>query len=172
MSARLEDIVIRHELAPGDLGYVMYLHGLFYRRAHGYGIGFESYVALGIHEFYTAYDPEWDRAWICEHDDHIIGSLILMHRENNAAQLRYFLVLPDYTGIGLGKRLMDLFMDFLKQCRYRSAFLWTTNEQTTAAALYKRYGFVFTDEEDSTAFGKPLREQRYELTLGGPSAPA
>lgn len=168
MSVRLEDITIRHELAPGDLGYVMYLHGRFYRRHHAYGLGFESYVALGIHEFLATYDPEEDRVWICEHDDDIIGSLVLMHRGNGTAQLRYFLVLPDYTGIGLGKRLMDLFMDFLRKHRYRTAFLWTTNEQTVAVALYRKYGFEFAGEKQSTAFGKPLQEQRYELVLDRP----
>lgn len=167
MIPRLDDITIRHELAPGDPGYVMYLHGQYYRYEHAYGIGFESYVALGIHEFLAGYDPEKDRVWICEHDDRIIGSLVLMHRDDDAAQLRYFLVLPGYTGIGLGKHLMDRFVEFLRERRYRSAFLWTTDEQTTAIALYRKYGFVYTDEKPSTAFGKPLQEQRYELTLAG-----
>ena len=34
-----------------------------------------------------------------------------------------------------------------------------------AAALYTRYGFVLTEEKESTAFGKKLKEQRYELRI-------
>jgi len=56
-------------------------------------------------------------------------------------------------------------MDFLRECGYKESYLWTTHELTTAAALYKRLGFQLTEEKESTAFGKPLREQRYNLLL-------
>ncbi len=165
MSAALSDIVIRTELRPGDLGYVTYLHGSFYGKEYGYGIAFEAYVAQGLHEFYERYDPARDRFWLCEHQGRIIGSLLLMHRGEDAAQLRYFMVLPDYQGIGLGKRLMELFMAFLRERGYRSAYLWTVSELPAAAALYRRHGFRLTEEKPSTAFGKPLTEQRYDLVL-------
>ncbi len=175
MKPALEEITIRTDLRPGDLGYVMYLHGSFYGNEYGYGIQFETYVALGLHEFHARYDPRRDRFWICEHRGRIIGSLLLMHRGEDLAQLRYFMVLPGYQGIGLGKRLMDLFMEFLRQGAYRSAYLWTVDELPVAAALYRRHGFRLTEEKPSTAFGKPLREQRYDLvlepaTLGGAAA--
>jgi N-acetylglutamate synthase-like GNAT family acetyltransferase len=176
MKAALSDIIIRTNLEPGDLGYVVHLHGSFYGKEYGYGIQFETYVARGIHEFYQQYDPAKDRLWICEHEGRIIGSLLLMHRGEDSAQLRYFMVLPEYQGIGLGKRLMELFMEFFRQCGYRSAYLWTVDELPAAAALYRRHGFRLTEEKPSTAFGKPLREQRYELVLehspGGPARTA
>ena len=168
MKVRLQDITIRTELKPGDIGYVVYLHGCMYGGEYGYGIGFETYVALGLHEFYKNYDSSRDRVWICEHENRMIGFLLLMHRGKDSAQLRYFLILPDYRGIGLGKRLMDLFMEFLKQCNYTSAYLWTVDELPAAASLYTRHGFRLTEEKPASAFfGKPLREQRYDLVMEG-----
>ncbi len=161
----LDDITIRTRLTPGDLGYLVHMHGQLYGVEYQYGIEFEMYVAAGLIEFYRNFDPAQDRIWLCEHRSRIIGSLLLMHRENNAAQLRYYLVQPEYRGIGLGKKLMDLFMDFLHACHYRSAYLWTTDELHAAAALYRKYGFVLTAEKSSTSFGKPVQEQRYDLTL-------
>ncbi len=159
----LDDISIRNDIRPGDLGYVIYMHGHIYGRENGYGVSFEAYVAKGLSEFYQLYDSRLDRVWICEHNHRIIGFLLLMHRDNNTAQLRYFLLEPAYRGIGLGKKLMDLFMAFYHECGYQSAYLWTTNEQESAALLYKRYGFVLTEEKASDAFGKPLKERRYDL---------
>lgn len=159
-----EDIAIRTELRSGDLGYVVYMHGDLYRREYGYSIPFEAYVAKGLCEFYENYDPERNRVWVCEHNDRMIGFLLLMDR-GQAAQLRYFLIQPEYRGIGLGSRLMGMYMDFLQECGYRASYLWTTHELTTAASLYKRVGFKLTEEKESTAFGKPLREQRYDLSL-------
>jgi ribosomal protein S18 acetylase RimI-like enzyme len=161
----LSDINIRTDLHPGDIGYVIYLHGLLYSQEYNFGISFESYVASGLHDFYQQYNASRDCVWVCEHTGKIVGFLLLMHRPGNAAQLRYFILTPEFRGIGLGRKLMDLFMDFFHSKGYRSAFLWTTHELHAAAHLYKSKGFVLTEETDSNAFGKPLKEQRYDLVL-------
>lgn len=158
----LDDISIRTQLKPGDIGYAIYLHGVLYGKEYGYGIQFESYVAKGLCEFYEKYDPERNRVWVCEHDGRMIGFLLLMDR-GKAAQLRYFLIEPEYRGVGLGSKLLSMYMDFLRECGYKESYLWTTHELSTAAFLYKRLGFKLTEEKESTAFGKPLREQRYDL---------
>ncbi len=160
----LENISIRTELRPGDIGYVIYMHGDLYGTEYGYGIQFETYVAKGLCEFYEKYNPERNRVWVCEHRDRMVGFLLLMDR-GEAAQLRYFLIQPECRGIGLGSKLINLYMDFLRECGYRKSYLWTTHELSTAAFLYKRVGFQLTEEKESTAFGKPLREQRYDWVL-------
>jgi len=160
----LNDISIRTELQPGDLGYVTYMHGALYHKEYNYGLQFESYVAKGLCEFYEKYDPLRNRIWACEHENRMIGFLLLMDR-GKAAQLRYFLIEPEYRGIGLGSKLLNLYMDFLRECAYKSSYLWTTHELTTAAALYKRLGYQLTEEKESNSFGKPLTEQRYDLIL-------
>jgi peptidyl-dipeptidase Dcp len=160
----LDDISIRTELRPGDLGYVIYLHGALYSKEYGYGVQFESYVSKGLYEFFEKYDPKRSRVWVCEHNDRVIGFLLLMDR-GEAAQLRYFIIEPEYRGIGLGAKLLNLYMDFLHECGYKKSYLWTTHELSTAAFLYKRLGFQLTGEKESTAFGKALKEQRYDLVL-------
>jgi len=160
----LEDISIRTELRPGDIGYAIFLHGALYSREYNYELQFESYVAKGLCEFYEKYNPARNRVWVCEYENKIIGFLLLMDR-GESAQLRYFLIEPEYRGIGLGSKLMNLYMDFLHKCGYRQSYLWTTHELHIAIALYKRFGFQLTEEKESTAFGKPLTEQRYDLIL-------
>jgi GNAT superfamily N-acetyltransferase len=160
----LDDISIRTELQPGDIGYVTYMHGALYHKEYNYGLQFERYVAKGLCEFYEKYDPQRNCIWACEHKDRMIGFLLLMDR-GKAAQLRYFLIEPEYRGIGLGSKLLNLYMGFLRECKYNESYLWTTHELTTAAALYKRLGYQLTEEKESNSFGKPLIEQRYDLIL-------
>jgi len=157
------DVTIRTTLRPGDRGYIIFRHGKLYCEEYGYGVSFESYVAGGIHEFYNSYDPSRDRVWIAEHAGQIVGFLLLMHRSGNAAQLRYFYLEEQYRGIGLGKKMLSLYMEFLRSCQYSSSYLWTTKELHVAAALYQRVGFRLTEERESDAFGKKLVEQRYDL---------
>lgn len=160
----LEDISIRTELRPGDLGYVIHMHGALYAKEYQHGIQFEAYVAQGLCQFYERYDPRRSGVWVCEHGGKMIGFLLLMDREE-AAQLRYFLIEPDYWGLGLGSKLLNMYMDFLRACGYKRSYLWTTHELTTAASLYKRIGFQLTEEKEPSSFGKPLIEQRYDLVL-------
>lgn len=158
----INDVTIRTSLEPGDIGYVIHLHGKLYKEEYNYGIAFEAYVAMGLLEFYEKYDPRTNRVWVCEHLGKIIGFMLLMNR-GEAAQLRYFLIEPAYRGIGLGKELMTRYMDFLKECGYKSSYLWTTDELAAAAHLYKSNGFILTEEKESSSFGNPVVEQKYEL---------
>ncbi len=160
----LSDIRIRTDLRPGDLGWIIHRHGMLYHEEYNYGIEFESYVAAGLHEFYSAYDPARSRVWVCEDNDRIIGFLLLMDR-GDAAQLRYYYIEKEYRGIGLGKRLMDLYMEFLFTCGYRKSYLWTTKELSAAASVYTKYGFELAEEKPSLSFGKNVIEQKYILTV-------
>lgn len=160
----LKDVTIRTELKPGDLGRVLQMHGDIYGREYGYGLRFEAYVAEGLAEFCHQFEPKSNRVWTCEHVKEMIGFMVLMNR-GEAAQLRYFIIEPAYRGIGLGKKLMDLFMEAVRDCGYKKVYLLTTEEQHAAAALYRRLGFQLVSEKESDIFDKPLREQRYELTL-------
>jgi peptidyl-dipeptidase Dcp len=158
------DIHIRTELRPGDIGYVIYMHGRLYKKEYNYGIEFETYVAAGLVEFYQQYDPPKDRVWICEYRNKMVGFLLSMHR-GEAAQLRYFILKPRFRGIGLGNKLMDLFMEHLKQGNYKTSYLWTTDELPASAHLYQKFGFKLTEEKPSPAFGRPVKEQLYDLFL-------
>jgi len=161
---KLTDIQIRKTLRPGDIGYVVYMHGRLYKKEYNYGIEFETYVAAGLAEFYQQYDPEKDRVWICEYKNKMVGFLLLMHR-GDAAQLRYFILKPKYRGLGLGNKLMSLYVDHLKKCKYKTSYLWTTDELPASAHLYQKFGFKLTEQKRSTAFGKSVKEQRYDLVL-------
>lgn len=152
---------IRTRLTPGDIGEITRLHGVHYAAGQGHGIAFEAYVAAGLAEFFHSHDPARDRVWIAEQDGGILGTLFLQHREDGA-QLRYFLVTPEYRGHGLGKDLMARYMAALDELGHDHSFLWTTDELAAAAALYTRHGFVLTESRPSTRFGKPLKEQKYE----------
>jgi N-acetylglutamate synthase-like GNAT family acetyltransferase len=160
---RLADIRIRTKFRPGDIGYVTYLHGILYKKEYRYGVDFESYVAAGLADFQKNYDPARSRIWICEYNKKIVGCIALVSR-GDSAQLRYFLIDPSCRGIGLGQKLIRMWMKFLRDAGYKHAYLLTTHELPAAAHLYTSVGFTLTHETPVTGvFGKAVREQRYDL---------
>ena len=50
-------ISIRHDLQPGDVGYITYLHGILYAPEQGWDHTFDSYVAIPLAEFARSRSP-------------------------------------------------------------------------------------------------------------------
>ncbi|SNY94531.1 bifunctional helix-turn-helix transcriptional regulator/GNAT family N-acetyltransferase [Flagellimonas pacifica] len=162
-SSALDQISIRSNLEVGDMGFVIQSHAELFQEEYNYSILLEEYVAKGMLEIFILKKPNKNKAWICEHNGNRIGYLFLVDR-GETAQLRYFFLMPEYRGIGLGKKLMDSFMNYLSSAGFSSCYLWTTNEQLSAQSLYLKYGFLLNEEKSSMVFGKPVTEQKYLWT--------
>lgn len=161
---RPEDISIRTDFRQGDISAILSLHSEIYGKEYGYNMNFEAVVAKSLHEFYELYKPDRSRVWLCEHDGRIVGSVALLDR-GEAAQLRYFVLLPEYRGLGLGNRLMTLYMNFMREVGYTSSYLLTTDDLSEAAHLYKKFGFELVSSTESDAYGDRLHRQRYEWRI-------
>ena len=157
---------IRHDLRPGDLGRVTELHGVVYAAEYRFDHTFEAYVAKTLGEFGQTLRPERDRLWLAERGDRLLGSIGIIGRDQNAAQLRWFLVHLEVRGRGLGRRLLGEAVAFCRAAGYRSVYLWTVSPLTDAARLYTAAGFQKTEEKPVQAlWGTMLAEQRYDLSL-------
>jgi N-acetylglutamate synthase-like GNAT family acetyltransferase len=157
-------ISIRHQIKPGDIGYIIYLHGHLYDKEYGYDSSFEAYVAKYLTEFASSIKDR-ENIWIIEKDNEIVGSMAIVEHTNSEAQLRWLLLHPDLRGQGLGKQLTDDAITFCRSKGYSSIFLWTEDLLEPAAKLYKSKGFQLTEEKTHKIWGAELTEQRYELKL-------
>jgi ribosomal protein S18 acetylase RimI-like enzyme len=161
-------ITLRTSLKRGDLGTIVYLHGVLYARECGFDTTFEAYVAGPLADFVrTASDRE--RLWIAERDDRIVGCVAIVAVSTQAAQLRWFLVDPTARGAGLGKRLLQEAIEFCKACGYTSVILWTEGSLTAAAHLYRSAGFRKVEEKPGRMWGREVVEEKYQLKLDQPA---
>ena len=163
--APVSDIHIRYNLLPGDVGYLIYLHGQLYARESGYNLEFEAYVCKTFYEFLPTYNPAKDRMFLAVADNQIVGSVAILGSSRHLAQLRWFLIHPDYRGRGLGKKLLEEALLFCREKDYQKVYLMTTSMQETAIALYKKAGFRKTGEKYLQLWGQQLYEQRYDMDL-------
>jgi GNAT superfamily N-acetyltransferase len=157
-------VTIRAHLQPGDIGYIVYLHGILYAREYSFDPTFEAYVAGPLSEFVLSASPR-ERLWIAERDGRIIGCIAIVAASEQTAQLRWFLVDPGARGTGLGKRLMNEAVTFAKSSGYTSVILWTVSALTVAAHLYRSAGFQKTEEKPGHVWGVDVVEEKYELLL-------
>ena len=114
---------IRHHIKPGNIGYLTYLHGILYAEECGYDQTFEAYVAGGLAEFVKKFSPDKDRIWLAKTNSRIIGSIAIVGQSEVDAQLRWFLVHPDYRRLGIGRELLEEALQFCRERKYKAIFL-------------------------------------------------
>jgi N-acetylglutamate synthase-like GNAT family acetyltransferase len=158
-------IKIHNGLRPGDLGYVIYLHGSLYSKEYNLDHTFEGEVAAKMGDFAKQFDPAKDFFAVAEDEGQIIGSIAINGLGDTRALLRWFLLRPNARGKGLGKKLLHDALNFCRERHFTTVNLWTISELTTAAHLYRQVGFQIVEENTREFWGALRTEQRYELTL-------
>ncbi len=151
---------------PGDIGWVVYRHGVLYSQEYGYDERFEALVARIVAEFVERYNPQRERCWIAEKDGERVGSVFLVSKSKQTAKLRLLLVEPSARGLGIGKRLVDECIRFARQARYKKTVLWTQSELKAARSIYEKAGFRLAWEEKHSSWSRDdLVAETWELKL-------
>ncbi|ANI88562.1 GCN5 family acetyltransferase [Arachidicoccus ginsenosidimutans] len=161
-----QNVVYRDILMPGDIGYLIYLHGKLYAQESGYSQEFEGYVVKTFYDFLEHYSSDKDKVWLAVYNGQIVGCIAILGKSIKLAQLRWFLVHPVFRGTGIGSKLLDTALSYCKTRKYKSVYLLTTDVQQRAISMYKKAGFVPVESIEVHQWGKVLHEEKYELKLG------
>jgi len=150
---------------PGDMGWVVHLHGMLYAQEYGWDDTFEALVAGIVAKFIQNFDPKRERCWIAEIDGEIVGSVFLVKESETVSKLRLLIVHPKARGLGMGKRMVNECLRFARQAGYRKTMLWTNNVLLAARHIYETMGFKLVLEEPHHSFGRDLVGETWELEL-------
>jgi N-acetylglutamate synthase-like GNAT family acetyltransferase len=163
----VNEIEIRRELRPGDLGAIIEHHGRTYAREYGLDSTFEAHVAAGVaRAALRGFPREREAIWIVERDGAHAGSLALTDEGEGQGCVRWFVLDPALRGIGLGRRLLDELMETARENGYSRLFLETFSDLRTAAHLYHVRGFTVVSAETGPRWGRAeITYQRYEVEL-------
>jgi chorismate mutase/predicted N-acetyltransferase YhbS len=158
---------VRVRLAwPGDVGWMVYRHGVLYAAEYGFGSGFEALVAGIAAAYLRGYDPQAERAWIAELDGRSVGSVLCVRHSERTAALRLLLLEPDARGLGIGSRLVAECITFARQAGYHHLVLTTADILVQARRTYQQAGFQLTGQQrHHHDFGPGLTEEEWSLQL-------
>lgn len=159
------DLLYIRSHRPGDIGYVIHRHGVLYAEEYGFNDQFDAYVAKGMARFVENYNPLKEHLWLVETHSRIVGSVAIVHCDDDTAQLRWLIVEPAQRGKKAGKKLVQEAVRFARQSGYQKVMLWTIDFLHAARKLYSNEGFILIETKQSEVWGKTLTEERWELVL-------
>ncbi len=163
--------IIRQGYFPGAVGRITAAHAVYYHAHWGFDASFEIQVATELAAFIASWDQRRDGLWEALQENRLAGSIAIDGRQARTAgaRLRWFLVLPEFQGAGIGTQLARSAVEFCRQQGYPRIFLWTFHGLDAARRLYEKCGFALCEEHDVAQWGQSIREQKFELKLEGRS---
>jgi GNAT superfamily N-acetyltransferase len=159
------DALIRRLGEPGDLGWVIKMHGEIYAQEFGWDTSFEALVARIVADWAADHDDVREAAWIAELDGDRVGCVFCVADDRETARLRILLVDPKARGQKLGARLVDTCVEFARDAGYRRMVLWTNDPLVAAREIYLRAGFELVSEQPHRSYGVDLVGQTYARDL-------
>jgi DNA-binding MarR family transcriptional regulator/N-acetylglutamate synthase-like GNAT family acetyltransferase len=157
--------IVLRDPRPGDLGWVVQVHGEVYAREYGFDAEFEALVAEIAAKFLRRFDPACEKGWIAEVDGERAGCVFLVRKSKTVAQLRLLVLTPQARGLGLGGQLTDACIAFAREKGYRKIMLWTQSHLAAARRIYQSRGFERVRSDPYAAFGQEMVSEVWELKL-------
>ena len=149
----------------GEMGWIVHRQAVLYAQEYQWDTGYEALVAEIVARFVQNFDAARERCWIAERDGAVVGSVFLVRKSDEMAQLRLLYVEPAARGLGIGARLVDACIGFARAAGYRRIMLWTNDVLVSARRIYQAAGFTLTAEERHHSFGHDLVGQNWEKPL-------
>lgn len=117
--------------------------------------------------FIANYDPELERCWIAEKDGRFQGSVMVCKADApDTAKIRVLLVEPEARGLGLGKKLSQMCIDFAREKGFKKITLVTQSNLSAARGIYSAMGFTCVRQAPSEHFESAgSQEETWELQL-------
>ncbi len=96
--------------------------------------------------------------WIAlDNENQIVGTCGALEQTKEQLKLNCFYIDSRYRGMGIGKRLYNLFIEFAEKEKYKEIILCTFKEFDTAIKFYEKRGFTIdTIIEDQIWYKKEL----------------
>jgi GNAT superfamily N-acetyltransferase len=165
--ARVAGIEVYHEFKAGDLGELIRIHGIQNLKDYGFNHVHEAYCAKIAVDFILDPEPKRSHAWLLKKGNQVVGSVLIVERPENQAQLRLLFVDDYVRGIGLGRWLVQESIRYTWQSCFDSVHLWTVAGLDRAISIYESLGFVKTEEKCVEEWGGSRVEVRYDLRFDG-----
>ena len=108
-----------------------------------------AYYDYDTEHMYEAYQNKKEIYYVAEVEGKVVGGCGIKHLTNvsgNIAELQKLYLLSQYRGIGIGKNLVVMCINFAKKVGFDAIYLETFQNMKSAQKLYTKNGFEYIDK--------------------------
>ena len=152
---------------PGVIGRITEEHARYYHDRWDFDVTFETQVSRELSDFIAAYRDQRDGLWVALMAEKFAGCVAIDGTQGTGegARLRWFIVTPEFHGLGIGSRLIKEAVEFCRKAGHDVIYLWTFEGLDAARTLYERAGFSLAEEHEIFQWGRNIKEQMFRLIL-------
>ena len=162
-------VVLRAPRA-GDYGWAVERHGALYATERGFDETFEETSRRSSRTTRARTTPSARRSGSPRRMGRRVGCVACVRRPTDdgveTAQLRILLVDPSARGMGVGRRLVEEWMEFARKAGYARMMLYTVDGLSGGPSDLSGMGFEIVHQEAVEMWGHHLVEQEWRLELG------
>ena len=156
---------IIRDIKPGDLGWIISMHGMIYSQEFKFDTDFEISIATKLVNFYEKKISS-DSLWIIEIDGVRAGSIAVSKLSVQIAFINFLLVLNQFRGQGIGRVLMNKAIHHARDHDFSTLQLETYSCLQQARKLYNTLGFrMINSTKNICKFGHVFDQEFWELRL-------
>lgn len=101
---------------------------------------------------------EFKKAWIVLNDERIIATIGYEEKSKDIAEIKKVYIDKDYRHQGLGRKMMDYAVQYIKDNDYHTIYVGTSDNFSNAINFYQRYGFTdFVSDENGYVFEMQIK---------------
>ncbi len=157
--------IILSNPSPGDIGWLISIHGQLYAEQFNFDSKFEMDIAKKVINFLEASD-DFNRLWIAITDNKRVGSIAVSLKPDRTAFVNFLLVKTEYRGYGIAKTLLDKVISHTKDNDLKAIRLETYSCLENARRLYDKYGFaIYKKNATVKKYGQSFDQEFWEKPL-------
>ena len=158
------DIVLRKP-TPGDIGWVISMHGKIYAQDFQLEPQFEIDIARKIVLFFDNASG-FDLFLIPYFQGHRAGSIAVSKESEKTAFVNFVLVVHGFRGQGIARTMMQAIINHSHKHHFKTLRLETYSCLNAARKLYKTLGFNLTSSNKNIRkYGQNFDQEFWELEL-------
>jgi ribosomal protein S18 acetylase RimI-like enzyme len=158
------EIILRNPI-PGDIGWLISMHGKLYAEQFLFDSKFEIDIARKVLSFLEVKNP-FNTIWIAAVNDEPVGSIAVSLKPDQTAFINFLLVLPEHRGCGVAQALMNRLVAHCRNHDLDLLRLETYSCLKSARELYRKYGFeLLTKNVDVEKYGQIFDQEFWEKRL-------
>jgi ribosomal protein S18 acetylase RimI-like enzyme len=158
------EIVVNNP-SPGDIGWLISIHGKLYAEQFNFDSNFEIAIAKKVLTFLEA-PHAFNRLWIASTDYKRVGSIAVSLQHDQTAFVNFLLVKTQYRGYGIARKLLDKVISHSKDNDLEILRLETYSCLESARKLYSKYGFeIYKKNAAVQKYGRTFDQEFWKKTL-------